>query len=225
MAEHYGVVPKRFTKEWWPYYWMYYKWQTIGIAFALVLIIVTMVQCATKEKYDVIVNYIGETYFEPETAEGIEAALEPLIEDVDGNGENNVFFQQLTLNNTAGSEEMDYTLQMKHDVGLTDETSYLYMYDKEEAELMLGRESADDVYLPLSEWCDTLDTEAAEGSDILCSESGVPMAVLAEDSELLKSVGMDTTGLYIAVRKNYSDEEINMAAYRSAAVMANAILK
>ncbi|MGN1115051.1 MAG: hypothetical protein ACI4TH_00590 [Candidatus Ornithomonoglobus sp.] len=223
MAEHYGVVPKKFTKEWWPYYWMYYKWHTIGVVFALVLIIVTLVQCATNERYDVIVNYIGETYFEPETAEGLEAALEPLIEDVDGNGENNVFFQQLTLNNTSGSEELDYTLQMKHDVGLTDETSYLYMYDKDEAELMLGRESADDVYLPLGEWCDTIDLKAEDGS-VLCSDSGATLAVLAENSELLKSVGMDTTGLYIAVRKNYSDEEINMAAYRSAIVMANAII-
>ncbi|MGN0164483.1 MAG: hypothetical protein ACI4EA_13050 [Candidatus Ornithomonoglobus sp.] len=226
MAEHYGVVPKKFTKEWWPYYWMYYKWHTIGVVFALVLIIVTLVQCATSEKYDVIVNYIGETYFEPETAEDLEAALGSLIEDVDGNGENNVFFQQLTLNNTAGSEELDYTLQMKHDVGLTDDTSYLYMYDKDEAELMLGRESADDVYLPVGEWCDTIDIEAAEGSDtVLYSESGTPLAVLAQGSGFLESVGMDTTGLYITVRRNYSDEEINIAAYRSAVAMANAILK
>lgn len=226
MAEHYGVVPKRFTKEWWPYYWMYYKWQTMGAAFVLVLITVTLVQCATKEEYDVIVNYIGETYFEPETVEGIESALEPLIEDVDGNGENNVFFQQLTLTNTAGSEEIDYTIQVKHDVEMTNNTSYLYMYDKAEAELMLGRESADDVYLPVGDWCDTIDVEAADGSDaVLYSGSGTPLAVLAEESAFLKDAGMDTTGLYITVKKNYSDEEINLAAYRSAVVMANAILK
>ncbi len=226
MAEHYGVVPKRFTKEWWPYYWMYYKWQTIGVVFALAAIVITLVQCATKENYDAIVNYIGETYFEPETVEGLEAALEPLIEDVDGNGENNVFFQQLTLSNASGSEEIDYTLQVKHDLELSDETSYLFMYDKKEAELMLERESADDVYLPLDEWCGTTDLKAAsDGGRVLYSQSGAPLAILAEGSGLLESVGMDTEDLYITVRKNYSDEESNLAAYRSAAAMANAILK
>lgn len=226
MAEHYGVVPKKFTKEWWPYFWMYYKWHTIGIAFALMLIIITAVQCATSEKYDVVVNYMGKTYFAPEAAEEFQAALEPLIEDVDGNGENNVFFQQLTLSSTSGAEERDYALQVKHDLALSDDTSYLYLYDKEEAELMLARDSSDDVYLPLDEWCDAAMLEAAEEKGaVLYSESGAPLAVLAQGSEFLEGLGMDTSDIYVAIRKNYSDEEINLAAYRSAEVMANAILK
>ncbi len=221
MAEHYGVVPKRFTKEWWPYFWMYYKWQTIGIALAILIIAVTIVQCATKEKYDVTVNYIGETYFSEEVVSNLELVLEPLIEDVDGNGENNLFFQQLTLTNKTGSEEMDYALQMKHDVELSGESSFLYMYDTSEAKLMLARETADDVYMKLSDWV----TEDIPEDRILLSDSGEALAISAEGSKLLESAGMNTENLYIAIRINYSDEDTNKAAQRSAIAMANAILK
>lgn len=223
MAEHYGVVPKRFTKEWWPYYWMYYKWPTIGTAFALALIIVTVVQCAARERYDVNVNYTGEAVFAPETARKVEEVLSEYIEDADGDGVKNVFFQQLNLSNTSGSEELDYALQVKHDLELSEDTSYLYMYDKAEAELMLERDSADDVYLPIDEWLDGAAPDTEDG--VLCSKSGTPIAVLASSSALLEGAGMNTEGLYIAVRRNYSDEEFNLAAYRSAAAMANAILK
>ena len=44
MAEKYGVVPKRFTREWWDYFWMYYKWHTIAIAFVIIAVTVTIVQ-------------------------------------------------------------------------------------------------------------------------------------------------------------------------------------
>lgn len=218
MAEVYGVKPKRFTKEWWPYFWMYYKAQTIGIAIALLMIVVTVYQCATKEKYDVNVNYLGSAMFDMDMVAGLENALEPFIEDVDGNGKNRVFFQQLNL---GGDAEVNYAMQMKHDLELSNETSYLYIYDEEEAKLMLDRENADDLYLEVSEWA----TQDIPEERLLRSESGKALAVLVDGSEFLAGVGIKTHGMYMAIKKNYSEDEVNKSAQRSAVAMADAILK
>lgn len=218
MAEVYGVKPKRFTKEWWPYFWMYYKAQTIGIAIALLMIVVTVYQCATKEKYDVNVNYLGSAMFDMDMVAGLENALEPFIEDVDGNGKNRVFFQQLNL---GGDAEVNYAMQMKHDLELSNETSYLYIYDEEEAKLMLERENSDDLYLEVSEWA----TQDIPEERLLRSESGKALAVLIDGSEFLAGAGVKTHGMYMAVKRNYSDDEINKSAQRSAVAMADAILK
>ena len=52
MAEKYGVKPKIFTKEWWPYFWKYYKWHTIAILFVGGLAITWIVQCSRNVEPD-----------------------------------------------------------------------------------------------------------------------------------------------------------------------------
>ena len=82
MAERYGVPPKRFTKEWWPHYWMYYKWHTIAGAFAAIMIVTTAVQCATREKFDMNVTYTGSVYFPDESIDMLETEMEKYIDDI-----------------------------------------------------------------------------------------------------------------------------------------------
>ena len=88
--ERYGTVPKKFTKDWWPYFWDYYKWRVIGIALAIVIIVVTCVQCATREKYDFHILYTGRMTFSDNHVETIQNALNERIEDVDGDGKTNI---------------------------------------------------------------------------------------------------------------------------------------
>lgn len=220
MAEHYGVIPKMFSKEWWPYYWMYYKWHTIGTAFAIACILVTAIQCATKEKFDINITYAGSTGFSEETADNAVLALEPLIEDVDGNGENNIFFQQLVMTGMQGQEQMDYAMQVKHDLELSQETSYLFLYDTDEAELMFGRESADDVYMPVDEWL----SKEIDEDRLICSASGTPLAVKLGNSELLGNAGMNTENICVSVRMCYEGDDINKLSQKSAVDIANAII-
>ena len=66
MAEVYGEKPKKFTKKWWPYFWMYYKWHTISIVAIAVVIISTVMQCVTAEKYDLILTYLGRLHISQE---------------------------------------------------------------------------------------------------------------------------------------------------------------
>ena len=44
MAEKYGTIPKRFTPEWWEYFWMYYKVHTIAITLVILAVAITVYQ-------------------------------------------------------------------------------------------------------------------------------------------------------------------------------------
>ena len=88
--EKYGTVPKRFTKLWWEYFWDYYKWHTISVAFVSILILVTAVQCATQVKYDMTITVAGDKYLSEDIQSQLSGELGEVIEDCDENGERNV---------------------------------------------------------------------------------------------------------------------------------------
>ena len=76
--EKYGEIPKRFTKEWWSYFWDYYKWHVIGGAVVLAMIIITAVQLMSKVAYDEIVTYIGEASYSDSAVEDIAERMSEL---------------------------------------------------------------------------------------------------------------------------------------------------
>ena len=70
MAEKYGEVPPKFTKKWWEYFWDYYKWHVIITVVAVLIASVTIVQCATRPKYDMNVVYAGHMNYSEEEIDG-----------------------------------------------------------------------------------------------------------------------------------------------------------
>ncbi len=218
MSEKYGEIPPKFTKDWWSYFWMYYKWHTIGISAAVIAVAGTAVQCAHREKYDLAVTYCAQSYMDPETEEALELELEKYTDDADGNGEVNVMIQQINISNAAGSEEMDYALQVKHDMELSNDYAYLFIYDKTEAEDLIPRESSDSVYADVRDWLPDAGDRA-----VVNSSAEVPSAVSLSGSAILDSLGIDSEELYAAVRLNYSEEDYNAASQRSAIEAARAL--
>lgn len=166
MAEVYGVKPKMFTKEWWPYYWMYYKWHTIGIVFVAASIAITAVQCAMRPKYDLVITYGGTANIPQDTLDEISGELSEYVEDIDGNEQKNVFVQQLNFYNDIANAQIDSGLQQKHDAELTSNNTFLYIYDVDELAIIAGREHSSETYLDVHEWLDedTLDALEAEGA-------------------------------------------------------------
>lgn len=220
MAEKYGTVPPRWTKEWWEYFWYYYKWRVIIIAFAVICVAFTSVQCAMKEKYDLNITYAGHKIYTEEAIESLRDGVKEYIDDVDGNGKKSVFFQQLNFMGTAGSEEYDYASQMKLDLEFHNDCSFLYLYDASELETMVGRESASDIYVPVTEWADIM-----PGEGLVYSKDGVPYAVNLRDSGFLAQKDFYREDLYLLVRQNYKDDEKNISAWNSSVRIANNLIK
>ena len=64
---------------WLDNYWYHYKWPTIGALFLIVVLIVGLTQCISKEDEDVVVLYAGRTQFSVGEANAICEVLEAIV--------------------------------------------------------------------------------------------------------------------------------------------------
>ena len=94
-------------------FWYHYKWHTIAAIFALFVIIVCTVQCATNTKYDIQVLYAGDHVFSRTSSDGtwpeyanMSSTLGDFADDYDGNGETNVTFLDLCVVNNEEYESL-----------------------------------------------------------------------------------------------------------------------
>ena len=83
-------------------FWYHYKWHTIAAIFALFVIIVCTVQCASNTKYDIQILYAGDHVFGRTSTDGsypeylkMSSTLADFADDYDKNGETNVTFLDL----------------------------------------------------------------------------------------------------------------------------------
>lgn len=220
MAEKYGTVPPKWTKEWREYFWDYYKWHTIITIGVILCVAVTAVQCATKERYDLTITNSGHIIYSEEDIEHMEEVLSPLADDVDGNGEKSVFVQQINFMGTPGGEEYDYASQTKLDVELTNECSFLFIFDGSELDNALNRNGASEIYMPVSEWAEEMPSE-----DKLVSKDGAAYAVKLDDSAFMEENGLYRDDMYVIVRQNYRDNDKNNLAHKSSVRIANTLIK
>ncbi len=219
MAEKYGEMPKRFTKAWWSHFWYYYKWRVIIIAAAAAIAAVTIMQCATRTKYDMYITYAGHLLYSDSMSAAMEDLTKEYISDIDGNGKKNVLFQQMTFYDTAGNEEMDSAMQMKLDFTFTKDCSFIYLMDKAEAELYLNRESTSRLFEPCDAWAD------GTSAEILTSEDGTGYAVNLKDSRLLNENNINCEDLYIFVRQNSKNDNENTQSHEDAIKLAKELIK
>ncbi|MCH5212563.1 MAG: hypothetical protein J1G06_06085 [Oscillospiraceae bacterium] len=227
MAEVYGEKPKKFTKEWWPYYWMYYKWQTIGVIFTIVAILVTVYQCKNREKFDLTVTYGASATIDQSTVDKLEVVFSSMAEDSDGDGHPNVYFQQLNFANIPGTEETDQALQTKLDMGMTEDDSMLYIFDGNELAIMAQRKNSGEIYMNVHDWLDDEEFErlSEEEGKIIFNQEEIPIAVSIADSTIMKEHNINAKNMYVLVRMNYKDEEFPKSAQRSAIKIAKELLK
>lgn len=195
MAEKYGTVPKRFTKEWWNWYWMYYKGITLGVIFALILVVTTVYSSLTAEKFDVTLTYAGKLYYTDAFREKMEEVLSPLCEDLDGNGEKNLYFSHIDINPDSKDVEYIQANSLKLNMTIGEEESYIFFLDKTIADFYKGENADDIAYAPLEDWVDG-DISRFETYDAHGKAYGIDISNL----NFFKDAGLDTSGLYMFVR-------------------------
>ncbi|MCH5211061.1 MAG: hypothetical protein J1F01_08880 [Oscillospiraceae bacterium] len=218
MAEKYGTIPPRFTKEWWDYCWYYYKWHVTITLVAVIVAAVTIVQCVNRPIYDMTVIYAGHMNYSEGEKERLEAILNAYVTDIDGNGKTAVDFQRLMFSGAAGNEEYDYAMQTKLDLTFTEKNTALYLMDREEAEFYLKRSSVADAFMNTDDYA--ADTE----KEILRAADGTGYAVNLSDSTILKESNIYCDDLFVLVRLDNADENENNQVFKDAVNIAKELI-
>jgi len=221
MAEKYGTIPKRFTKEWWSWYWMYYKWHTIGALFVLFLIVITLTDYMTAEKYDITLTYAGKRYYDDSAQSKIEEVLSPLCDDLDGNGEKSLRFLSYDIDFNSTDVQYLEARKLNIDTSFTEGETYLYLMDKELADIYKFENADTIVFAPLEDWV-TADISGFETYDAYGKAYGVDVSNL----KIFKDAGVDTSGLYLLMRYYPREEQRKeqIKGYEASVELANKML-
>lgn len=222
MAEKYGTVPPRFSKEWWEYFWTYYKGYVIAIVFVLILTVVTIVQKVTSPRYDLTLMYAGPLAFSDECVETITDELSPLCEDVDGNGEKALRFSELNIS----PADIEYSSVMEQKLYLTIavEDVYLYILEAEASLPYLGETPEDSGFLEVTKWC-----KKDIPKDKLFSHNGYDYGINLSECELFsrisKEFNADFSNTYLFVRyAPREDQKEQVEGYAAARKLATELV-
>lgn len=219
MAEKYGVVPKKFTKEWWPYFWMYYKTHTLAVVFVIICIVYGVYQYQTTPRYDLTATYTGATTILPNDEAKITEFLTLNTQDIDKNGESSPFFQQLVVD-PKGDPEYNYAMQTRLTAEFTNECSYIFLFDNQGIENVLKNKTFEGAFLPVNEWL-TSETDAEK----LVYTGDSAYCVSLEGSSFKNELISFNDGLYVALCTLRKDDEKNIAAFKNSKAILNAILQ
>ena len=221
MAEHYGVKPKMFTKEWWPYYWMYYKWYTITAVAIVAFIVMIIYDCVTKEKYDLKITYYGSNAYLSEMWEELDTTLEEYIEDIDGNGEQNILMIPLVMSDKSEDMQMSQAAYTQYTMSFTDTLSYLYIYDQAQLDILIDEDIVNGTFLTTDKW---LNSDVSEDS-IVYGKNSKPYAISLKDSKIINSIGLNGEDLYVLVKDDTQNPKQDEKVRKNAFIVANELIK
>ena len=223
MAEKYGTIPPKFTKAWWEYFWMYYKWHTIITAFVIIAIVSTVYQTLTAPKYDVTLMYAGKNMYNEETSMKIQEVLSPLCVDADENGEKALLFSQLFIDFTNHSDvEYLQAILTKLQISLAEDDVYLYVMDKDIAQYCMGNDTENAVFAPVSDWLDA-DITDKETYNV----NGIDYGVSLDECAFFGGNDIDYfKNHYLFLRYYPRKDQIKrqLAGYKASTKLANQIL-
>ena len=222
MAEKYGTVPKKFTKEWWSWYWMYYKVHTLATLFALVVIGSCIYTSLTAEKFDATLTYAGKAYIPDSYREKVEELISPLCEDLDGNGESNLYFSHLDIDFDSKDVEYIQANSLKLNMSIGEEETYIFLLDKSIADMYKGESAEDIAYAPIEDWVSG-DISKYKTYDAHGKAYGIDVSDLA----IFKEAGLDKAELYLFVRYYPRKDQVkkHLEGYEASIRLANKILE
>ena len=218
--EKYGEVPPRFTKKWWGHIWEYYKWHFIITALAILIAVVTIVQCTHRTEYDLVMIYAGHKDLPNMTQNRLYELATERVDDVDGNGEVVVDLKTLVFTDIDGNEDYDFAIQTKLDLSFLDDYTYIYLMDEAQARIYTGRKDTTDAFEEVGAFYNGTDKEI-----LYTTDENKSFAVSLKDSALLKEKGIDADDLYMMVRRDNGASEKNTKSHESAIELAKELVK
>ena len=220
MAEKYGTIPPKFTKAWWEYFWLYYKWHTIITLFVIICIAFTFYQRITTEKYDVTLTYAGYSTFPEETVEEISSSLSPLCEDVDENGEKRLRFSNITFLEDDSNPNYNMAMYTKLQLSLSSDEVYLYIIDKNLIDAFLGDNALSSAFEPVENWY-----KGTVNSETAFSKFGKVYGINVSECKTLKNILKEPENHYLLMRYYPTDnQKKQLKGYNAASKLGTQII-
>lgn len=217
--EKYGTIPPKFTKEWWEYFWTYYKFHTIVAVVIVGLIIYTVHAVRSTVEYDLTVYMLAQNeHPSDESMKKLEDKLNLLSEDVNKNGK-----VQTTINVDvySGDTNIAYiqyansmTQTTKFIAEATNADNQIYIVDRATADILISY----GCMLPVVEWADGVDTLDIYKDYFLS----------LYQNPVFTSWGFDDKNLYMGIlvpSEDTKDYELKMRMYENAKKVANQLIK
>ena len=216
------VKPKKFTVEWFRYIWDYYKMHILVFLAVLALSVITIVDIVNTVKYDLNINYVATNVFPFQSEQQLTEIARERIEDINGDGEQNVSFSQLNFTDEVlqdGNQVM--TLENKRMILFASEDEMLYIFDEFMLKNSLDMSAAEGIFVPVQQWVNPQNVNASFNEN----KDGMYAASLA-NSKLLTQLGVDSSDMYVVVRMNYFPENVELEKrYENCVAFANMLLE
>lgn len=219
MAETYGKIPKKFTGEWWSYFWTYYKWWII-VPLLLIIVISSLIFSIWKmERYDLTLTYAGPHFFPNNHVKQISEELGKLCDDVNNDGEKLLTLANMTISVEDFDLEYRSSLMMSLQFALEEEEKYIFIIHKDFASRYLAQNERDCRYAPAKEWL-----TADIGDSKTLSAHGNDYGILLDESKIFEKWKCDLKDHYLLIRKKPADKK-ELPAYNAAIELANKLLE
>lgn len=218
MAEKYGTIPPRFSKDWWGYFWEYYKVQTIALALIIIALILMINEFLTKPYYDLSVTYAADQYLSGDNMDKLEKLLSENVVDQNNDGKELLFVNKYVYSEDTQNLSWQSAMLTKFQVDFMSEDVGLFIFDLSKAKIYETSGIAE-AFMPVDEW---LNIEVSDEKMLKFSDKFY--AVSLAESKLLNDLEINTNNLYIAVRMNNRESDILKKRIDNSKDIANHIL-
>ena len=195
-------------------FWYYYKIHVIVGVFVVILLGMTLKDCASNVPPDATITYIGEHFIPSTSSEQLEHYLlqTEVIQDANEDGKIELFFQKLNVSDEIRSEQ-DMLIQQKIMLVFATGDPKIYLLDRLHFEIF----AAQGAFVSLDHLVQKYNLDIAQNPEVklaiqeIYSEEAEEekdkrpqheehvYAFPLEDNTLLKDLGFDTQGMYIAL--------------------------
>ena len=219
MAEKYGTIPPKFTKEWWNYFWDYYKVHTIVTIIVIAVIASTIYGKVTAPKYDLTICYVGNSIIDEQVEEEIRNHASKITPDVDENGESLCDFYQISFSLENPNDDFTKAMNTKMQLSLAGDETYIYILDKSHLEFYATNDLKHCPFEPLENWLKRdykFSRYSVEGKDVAISLSG---------NQFLEKHGINSSDKYLVMRYYpREDQKKQLDGYKAAIKLANSLI-
>ena len=221
MAEKYGEVPKIFTKEWFEYFWDYYKIHTMVVLAVFVAVVYTVHHYVTAPEYEFNISYSAEADIPYEEEELFRNKLCEFVTDSDGDGKDGVSIIQNSFVPGMEDVQVEQAMIIRMQLEMTNEDTIVYILSEDKLKYMVDSPEMEGVFIPVSEW---LDSEVDENKIYVSNNNAC--LIRLNGSKMLEQYKIKSDNLYIGIR-SYSEEVSDEMKEKIADAkrIANAIVK